>query len=123
MNKYNTIIIPLLSCISFSSQSESLQNIANIALKNDYNIEVLKNNYLIELEKNNEIKGNYLPQVGLSGSVYENFYEKDKNNKEYSNATNANVGINLSYDLYDGAEEFYKKMFLLKCVSYSWKRF
>ena len=110
MNKYNTIIIPLLSCISFSSQSESLQNIANIALKNDYNIEVLKNNYLIELEKNNEIKGNYLPQVGLSGSVYENFYEKDKNNKEYSNATNANVGINLSYDLYDGAEEFYKKI-------------
>tara|TARA_Y100001960_G_scaffold164043_2_gene172268 strand:+ start:9285 stop:10562 length:1278 start_codon:yes stop_codon:yes gene_type:complete len=110
MNKYNTIIIPLLSCISFSSQSESLQNIANIALKNDYNIEILKNNYLIELEKNNEIKGNYLPQVGLSGSVYENFYEKDKNNKEYSNATNANIGINLSYDLYDGAEEFYKKI-------------
>lgn len=110
MNNNKKILALTLSLISIHSNAESLSDIANIALENDYQMEVLRNNYRIELEKNNEIDGNYMPQVGLTGGINEGFYEDGKNNKDYSTSTNANIGLNLNYSLYDGAESYLKSI-------------
>ncbi len=104
------ISLALLSVLSSYANAESLQDIGKLALENDYKIELLENNFIIEIEKNYEVEGGFLPQINLNGGVNEGFFENGNNGRDYSNATTANLGVNLSYSIYDNTEDVLKKI-------------
>ena|SRR5437899_373523 len=118
MKKFSLAVIVLISLSSKKTSAQnvevlSLEKATEIALKNNYSIEIARNNSLID--KNNATRANagMLPVIGATAGTIRNinntkttFFNGTEQNKNgaHSNLYNANVG--LTWTIFDGMQMF-----------------
>ncbi len=112
-NKIIVISLMLSSFLGFSQEKLTKQNAVNIALDNNYDIQVVNNNVDIAKNSSSIYNSGYLPSLVANGGA--NYQNKDNEN-EFQDGTiqdqnsvtdsyNASLGIN--YLLFDGLGRMY----------------
>lgn len=123
--KIRLIIIFCLTLTSVVAQKKlSLEDAINIALKNNYDIQVERNN--VDIARINNTAGNagMLPTVQMSGSgntgkstIYQKLSSGTINNYPSQSTTTLNVGTELDWTLFDGGKMFVTKSKLAEIES------
>ena len=105
------LITAIISCYTFvyAQETYSLRQCIETGLEHNYSIRIIRNEE--QIARNNAIPGNagYLPTVdlsgGLSGTVYNynyNYADGTSDRVTNNNTETANVGVNLSWTIFDG---------------------
>lgn len=102
-------IVITAAMLSQLAQANSLKEISEIAVNNDFKIEQLHNSYLIELEKQNEVDGMYRPHVSFDSDINYGLTEEENVFGEHDNLT-ANTGIGFNYALYEPEKDSIKNL-------------
>jgi outer membrane protein TolC len=112
----NNIIAVVLICYSYTANTQTLQELVNVALANNYQIRILKNK--AQIASNNNTLGNtgMLPSVDLNGAYTTSFNNTrqefaDGSVREGSNAKNTNINLSVlaNWTIFNGFSVYAKK--------------
>lgn len=109
-------LLTVLLSVSSIANAQTLQELINVALANNYQIRILKNE--VQIAANNNTMGNagQLPTVSLDGAYSESFNNtrqefSDGSSREGDNARNTNVNLSVlaNWTIFNGFSVYAKK--------------
>jgi len=116
MKKLLLIILSFSVIVAEAQKRITIEEAIEIALKNNYDIQISKND--VEIAKTNNTAGNagMLPEIGISGSanyalkdVSQTLSDGDVNNYSGRGTTTLSAGAELNWTLFDGGRMFIEK--------------